>query len=211
MDWLLVPLAERAWKRGKMKIPARLVPKKMRLRWILEQPALIGMIDHARSAENSGRLFQSSKPLYAQLRSNGISTPVLTDPSDDLDSWYEYHQDFLFGLKQRILERNFDLDQWNKRVQALEEDQQQAGLPPPNLNQGILKFLIELEKENRRMTNHDVFAHFLDVRPVALDNRLITLKESGCISATVTPKPTLGIPENKHIEIHGVTKKGKEA
>ena len=44
-----------------------------------------------------------------------------------------------------------------------------------------------------------------------LDQRLIHLEKTGYITATVEPKPSLGIPETKHIEIHGVTEKGRKA
>ena len=61
------------------------------------------------------------------------------------------------------------------------------------------------------MTNSDLHDKFLDEATRVLDERLIHLERSGYITATVTPTPTLGIPELKKIEIHGLTEKGRKA
>ena len=87
--------------------------------------------------------------------------------------------------------------------------------PPPEmlpLNTEILRLLVGLENQHRRpMTNSDVHNEFLDVATQVLDERLIHLEGSGYITATVTPTPTLGIPELKKIEIHGLKEKGRKA
>ena len=105
----------------------------------------------------------------------------------------------------------------------LHEKFDDAPPPPPDqvlidLDVRILRFLVEWEKlqikEGRVMTNSHVHCKFTGEQEESvrvLDQRLIHLEKTGYITATVEPKPSLGIPETKHIEIHGVTEKGRKA
>ena len=105
----------------------------------------------------------------------------------------------------------------------LHEKFDDAPPPPPDpvlidLDVRILRFLVEWEKlqikEGRVMTNSHVHCQFTGEQEesvLVLDQRLIHLEKTGYITATVEPKPSLGIPETKYIEIHGVTEKGRRA
>ena len=165
---------------------------------------LMGDIDKALNIPDDYNLYLDLKGIYSRLKKLGVPMPLLGPANNP--TWRQYHFNFLYRLRRRV--NTFDLEEWKKWVDSHESNREER-IEEIRLDCKILKFLCELEKECRHMTNKDVHMKFLGVLTEILDDRLIALKDFGFISASVTPTPSLGIPEHKHIDIHGVSPSGK--
>ena len=188
-----------------MRIPARLVPKKIRFKWTLAH--LSNQIAHARSARNNEELLQSIQRLYPKLGKNGVPVPsvITSPPGSDPTTWYAFHQRVLFRLSQHVVEDNFDLDEWSEYVQEEGQLKVLRGSDKTCLEQKILAFILDLRGDNQRVTNKDVYCKFLGVSVSSIHSHLLTMIDSGYIAAKSTGQSPLSI------EIHGVTEKGRQA
>ena len=77
------------------------------------------------------------------------------------------------------------------------------------LDVGILKVIYDLEQVGRSMHNRSVWDKLTDVKTSFIDDRLIHLEKTGYITATVTLLPYISLPQDKRIDIHGLTVKGR--
>ena len=90
-------------------------------------------------------------------------------------------------------------------------------LPPPvsdriEIDKRILGIIGDLEQGGRPFNNRNVWGYLTDDRASYIDERLIHLKETGYITATIGPKRFIGATVSspiREIEVHGLTDKGR--
>ena len=137
------------------------VKKSTKVRWWLaaNMDLLVEAIDRALiiPRDDDYNLYLDLKSIYNTLGKYGVSMPSL-GPSDN-PTWRQYHFNFLYRLRRRVRNKTFDLEEWENWVD-LHESTRDERIGEIQLDCKILKFLCELEKENRPVTNRDVYAGF---------------------------------------------------
>ena len=80
------------------------------------------------------------------------------------------------------------------------------------IDKRILGIIADLEQGGRPFNNRNVWDYLTDDRTSYIDERLIHLKETGYITATIGPKRFIGATVSspiREIEVHGLTDKGR--
>ena len=159
--------------------------------------------------------FIKDHPLWTTLGAavSGLASYLL---GLDWEVWF-FGSTIIFCLFMLIRQTWFPHGFRKKKPQPAQPPVQEESAPQPEptpellpVDLKILPVISLLLQGQRPFTNHNVRDYLLDERPSFIDDRLIFLKETKYIVATVTPTPTLGIPEFKKIEIHGLTAKGRK-